>query len=79
MKRDRDSAELDNPDDANGSNKQLKPEVEEDVSPEKAMRPNNRVRSGAECPYLDTISRQVSRAHAQAVRPSLMQARLRYL
>ena len=61
MKRDRESAELDGHTDADGSSKQAKVEEEEveDVSPEQATRRDNRVRSGAECPYLDTISRQV--------------------
>ncbi|KAK9804967.1 hypothetical protein WJX73_005353 [Symbiochloris irregularis] len=60
MKRDAESAELDGSADANGSSKQAKvEEVEaEDISPEQATRRDNRIRSGAECPYLDTISRQ---------------------
>ena len=61
MKRDRDSAELDVPVSATGNSKQQRLDTDEEQGtvPVHGPRTNSRVRTGADCPYLDTISRQV--------------------
>lgn len=60
MKRERDFVEREEDGTTNGQTSQpVEIDDASEVSPEQALRKNKRVRTGAECPYLDTISRQV--------------------
>lgn len=59
MKRERDFVEREEDGTTNGQTSQpVEIDDASEVSPEQALRKNKRVRTGAECPYLDTISRQ---------------------